>query len=277
MRQDHRLQEQRFELKYLIPERITLALRDFISGFLEPDEYGVAQANLAYPVYSLYLDSDDLKTYQATINGTRNRFKLRLRFYDDRPESPVFFEVKRRMNNCILKQRGPVRRDAVEALLAGHLPEAGHLMGAAQDGFVALQRFCLLMNQLRARPKAHNHYWREAWVSPHDNAVRVTIDRHICIEPCFSTRLAAQMRRPTLVFGKADVLELKFTDRFPNWFRDLVRRFNLMQFAAAKYAEGITVLGEHRFHDGDRRCGAARLVVEPAALDPGGLLPLTRP
>jgi hypothetical protein len=34
------------------------------------------------------------------------------------------------------------------------------------------------------------------------------------------------------------ILELKFTERFPNFYRDLVQRFNLAQTGAAKYLEG---------------------------------------
>jgi hypothetical protein len=34
------------------------------------------------------------------------------------------------------------------------------------------------------------------------------------------------------------ILELKFTGRFPNWYRELVRAFDLMQGGAAKYCEG---------------------------------------
>ena len=117
-------------------------------------------------MHSLYLDSNDLKTYHQTINGTRNRFKLRLRFYDDRPETPIFFEIKRRVNNCILKQRGAVRRSAVNWLLAGHLPEPSHLISQDPKQLVALQRFSLLANDLDAKPKAHVAYVREAWVSP---------------------------------------------------------------------------------------------------------------
>jgi hypothetical protein len=50
------------------------------------------------------------------------------------------------------------------------------------------------------------------------------------------------MSKPLLVWGRAVVLELKFTDRYPNWFRDLVQIFNLRQCGAAKYADGVTLL-----------------------------------
>jgi hypothetical protein len=49
------------------------------------------------------------------------------------------------------------------------------------------------------------------------------------------------------VFGKKVILELKFTNRFPNWFMDLVQIFGLRAGSAAKYVDGITDQGEHRF------------------------------
>jgi len=244
------MQQQRFELKYLITDKVALRIRDFVSSYLEIDEYGASKPNLSYPVHSLYLDSDDLKIYHQTLNGTRNRFKLRLRFYDDRPETPIFFEIKRRVNNCIQKQRGAVRGDAVNWLLAGHLPEPSHLIFQEPKQLVALQRFSLLANHLDAKPKAHVAYLREAWVSPNDNSVRVTLDRAMTCEPRFSSAVSTQLENPVYTYGKSVILELKFTDRFPDWFRDLVRVFDLMQYSAAKYAEGVTLLGENRFHDG---------------------------
>ncbi len=245
-------QQQRFELKYLIPEEIAPAIRDFASSYLELDDFAVGRPNFAYPVHSVYLDSDDLKTHQATINGTKNRFKLRLRYYDDKPSTPVFFEVKARVDNCILKQRCGVKREFVPLLVAGQLPEPEYLVGKEPKQMVALQRFNYLLHQLNARPKVHNNYLREAWVSPHDNSVRVTFDRNVRIEPYFRTRAIIEMTNPVQVYPEFTILEIKFTTRYPDWLKELVRSFNLMQFSAAKYSEGIVTLGEHLFHDGDR-------------------------
>jgi len=254
MAQDHRLPQQRFELKYLIKEDLTSHIRDFASSYLEPDDYGVGKLNQSYPVHSLYLDSDDLKTHQASINGTRNRFKLRLRYYDDKPDTPVFFEVKARLDNCIVKQRCGVQREAIPLLLAGQLPEPGHLLSHEPRHLATLQHFNFLLHQLSARPKLHNNYLREAWVSPHDNSVRLTFDRHIRAEPCFRPQAVVAMEQPLRVFAEFVVLELKFTTRFPNWFKELVRIFSLMQFSSAKYCEGVELLGWHRFVDDDHAC-----------------------
>jgi hypothetical protein len=246
-----RLQLSRREMKYLVSEETSRQVREFVSSYLELDEYGATRPNLSYPVHSLYLDSDRLDFYWHTINGNKNRFKLRIRFYENRPNAPVYFEIKRRMDNSILKQRGAVRRDAVDWLLAGHLPEPAHLVSSDPKHLVALQRFSQLMLAYGAKPKAHVAYLREAWISTEDNSVRVTMDRDVRCVPEFTARLSPDID-PSVppVFGAQVVLELKFTGRFPNWFGELVRVFNLPSGSAAKYADGVALLGEYQFRDG---------------------------
>ena len=241
-----RLQPQRFELKFIIREEIALAVRDFLRSYLELDKYGATQPNFSYPVHSLYLDSDALTTYWHTINGNKNRYKLRLRFYGGNPELPVYFEIKRRVNEAILKQRGGVRRDAVDWLLAGHLPEPKHVISDDPKQLVAIQRFCQLLNEIQAKPKAHVAYLREAWISTEGNSVRVTMDRHVRCESEPTAQFSSQFSNPVLVFGPNVVLELKFTGRYPDWFRELVRIFHLSQCSAAKYADGVALMGEWR-------------------------------
>jgi hypothetical protein len=254
MAQDN-MQLQRWELKYVIPEDLALALREFVSSYLEIDEYGANKPNLSYSIHNLYLDSDDLQIYWGTINGNKNRFKLRLRFYADNPnpQAPVFFEIKRRMNEAILKQRCGIHRPAVEAVLGGQLPEVAELVSQDARQLVAIQRFIELSTDLNAYPVAHVSYDREAWISPHDNSVRVTFDRNVLISPEFTARFTADMDDPTSVFGSLVILELKFTGRFPDWFAEMVRIFGLRQGSASKYADGIAVKGEHHFvRNGER-------------------------
>ena len=241
-----KMQASRFEQKYIISEEQALQIRDFVRSYLELDENGVGKPNYSYPVHSLYLDSDDLKLYWSTINGDKNRFKLRLRFYNNNPDTPVFFEIKKRMNNCIMKQRGGVRRDSVDWLLAGHIPEQGHMVSKDPKHLIALQNFCRMMQQIRAKPKAHIAYFREAYVPHDDNSARLTMDREVRAEPELTARLSTKMEQPVLVWGKDVVLELKFTNRFPDWFRQLVRIFSLRQCGAAKYVDGVATLGEYK-------------------------------
>jgi SPX domain protein involved in polyphosphate accumulation len=205
----------------------------------------VDKPNFSYPVHSLYLDSPHLRLYWDTINGNKNRYKLRLRYYSTDPGSPIFFEVKRRVNNCILKQRGGVRQEAVEQLLNGHLPEPAHLISQSGKAITALDRFCHLMNEIHAKPTVHIAYLREAYVSDND-AVRVTLDREVRAEPNFAFGIKTHMAEPAHSFKRTVILELKFTNRFPDWFKELVRVFGVVQCGAAKYCESIQNLGPQK-------------------------------
>ena len=93
----HRFQTSRYELKYIIDERRAGDVRDYIRSYLVPDEHADPAAGNSYPVHSLYLDSPALMLFRSTVDCLKNRFKLRIRFYDDDPAHPVFLEIKRRL------------------------------------------------------------------------------------------------------------------------------------------------------------------------------------
>ena len=242
-----RLQPQRFELKYLVSEHVAQAARDFVSSYLVLDENCLGQPNNSYPNHSLYLDSSDLRMYWDVINGNRNRYKLRVRFYNEDPTSPLFLEIKQRHNDAILKQRSAIRREALAAMLDGETPSEQHLFTVNQRNLSALKRFSQLMLQQRASPQTHVNYLREAWMTENGNSARVTFDRAVRIERRNTQDVTCAMVSPACPWGEMVIMELKFTGRFPNWFGELARMFGIMQCGVAKYAEGITTLGEHRF------------------------------
>ena len=240
-----RMQQSRFELKYLIDETVAHRVRDFVRSYLNMDEYSVGRPNFSYPVHSLYLDSDNLEIYWRTVNGDKNRYKLRLRYYSDKPSTPVFFEIKRRMKDVIMKQRGGVKHDAVPLILSGHLPDESQMITKDPGSLVAVQRFSDLMVGIQAKPKSHIYYKREAYVSDNDE-VRVTMDRDVFSEPHLKPTAKVKMSKPVHSYAGFVILELKYTNRFPNWFRDLVRMAETMQCGAAKYLSGVSLMGHRR-------------------------------
>jgi len=240
-----KLQTQRFELKYLVREETARAVRQYLRSYLKLDDFAANFPDYAYPVHSLYLDSPDLATYQAVQTGEKNRFKIRIRYYSDSDET-VYFEIKRRTNEIISKMRAKVRRDAVQPLLAGAPPQLKHLAKPDAKHFFALQEFCRLTHSLRAAPKSHVAYRREAWMSPINNALRVTFDRDVLCEPEFGQALLTRLDNAVRPFDDQVVLELKFIDRLPAWCSEMVRTFGLVRGGAPKYAKGVHLLGEHR-------------------------------
>lgn len=258
-----RLQTQRFELKYLITESTARSLRQFLRCYLKPDDFAATLPNNEYPVHSLYLDSPELTTYQAVQCGEKNRFKLRIRYYSD-TDKVVFFEIKRRMNDAIVKCRAKVVRSAVRALLSGEPPQLRHLAKPDGKQLAALQEFCRLMHSMRATPRSHVAYQREAWMSPVNNSMRVTFDRAVQCEPEFGATLQTSLGEAVTPFEEKVVLELKFVDRLPTWCTEMIRVFGLVRGGAPKYAQGVLTMGEHRLSN--RGVGLKLPMVQPERL-----------
>ena len=242
------LQKQRFEYKYHLDEAQAAGIRTFLQHYLALDEYGAKQPDLSYPVHTLYLDSPDLKLYQATVNGDRNRFKLRIRYYENGESAAVYPEIKRRFNTVITKKRAALGREAAREMVRGQLPGPDALIKPEPDSFAALEEFNRLVSLLNAGPVAHIAYQREAWIGEDEHTrTRVTLDRQVRSEPCSTMSFHFDMAQPEVVFGDTIILELKFTNRFPFWFNDLVQCFELKHQSAAKYVDGIALRGEHAY------------------------------
>jgi hypothetical protein len=241
----HALQASRYELKYILGESYAQGVRDFVSPHLEPDPHARPDRGNTYVISSLYLDTPDLQLYRQTCQGIKNRFKLRIRFYDDDPDHPAFLEIKRRVTDVIRKERATVTRGAVRRVLRGDPPDMSFLMGDVVNpkSGSALLNFCGLCDRIGAIGQVYVSYLREAYVSPDSDSIRVTFDRQLS-----ATRYkqGADLAVPTdgidaRVGGV--ILELKFTDRFPPWMREVVGEFNLMRSPAAKYMACVNAIG----------------------------------
>ena len=172
----HSLQSSRFEFKYIVDERCATGVRDFVRSYLEPDEFADPDQGNSYRIASLYVDNAELFLYRQTVMGAKNRFKLRIRFYDDNPDSPAFLEIKRRVTDVIFKERATVTRKEVLCLLGGVGPDQSRLVSNDGDAKAdkALLNFYNLSDSLRAAATIYVSYRREAYVSPNSNSIRVS-------------------------------------------------------------------------------------------------------
>ena len=234
----HQAQSSRFELKYLVSQATAQQVREFVRGYLEPDDF-TPEPGVGYQVHSVYLDGPDLALYRATIQGNKNRFKLRVRFYDERPESPAFLEIKRRSSDAILKERAAISRSGAEQILETGWADPASLLKQSPKAIDAHRHFCELCQQIGAQGRTLVSYQREAYMVPDSNDVRVTFDRQITSAP-YALRhgliLPPSSAQPKI---HGVVLELKFTDRFPRWMNELVQMFNLQRCSVPKYVKGL--------------------------------------
>ena len=163
----------RCEHKYLVPEATATALRSFVSVYLSPDEYMPSDNPEGYSVHSLYLDSPWYLLYQETKDGVKNRYKLRMRFYDESPQAPTFLEIKTRTSDSIRKLRATVSKQSAEELLQGVPLSVRNLIQSTEKSAHALEEFCNRTRRLEARGSAFVSYRREAYVTDVEG-IRIT-------------------------------------------------------------------------------------------------------
>jgi len=225
----------RYELKYHISEAKAYAIEQFIKPYIHLDRYSKLQPNGTYPIVSLYLDSQDFKLCHESMIGKKNRFKLRIRSYDDDTSTPYFFEIKRRLNNIVIKSRARVTHDNMAALMAGRAVPPAKYRADEQ----MLRQFQLYMQCINAKPAIRIRYLRKAYEDDSDNRVRVTFDHLLChnagSEPIvFFNGTGWQHHKLNNV-----ILELKFTARYPAWLSRMVKCFDLRRESISKYVTSV--------------------------------------
>jgi len=232
---DHTLLSCRHELKYLVSEAKALVLMHFVEAHLPLDRYCKLQPGGMSPIVSLYLDSHNLQLCRESLEGHKNRFKLRIRSYTDDPDYPRFFEIKRRINPIIVKSRARVEHCDIASLLLGlSLPEEDCHADQA-----TLKQFRLYANSINAAPVIKIRYIRRAYEGDSNNRVRVTFDHQLAYNvssaPEVSFNGPGWQRYPL----NGIILEIKFTGSYPAWLNQMVKCFELHQQSFSKYARSV--------------------------------------
>jgi SPX domain protein involved in polyphosphate accumulation len=254
----------RYERKYLLPDRIAVAVRDALRPHLDMDSHTPAGQVRGYQVYSLYFDNSGLDLYLHTRRRLPNRFKLRVRFYDRDAGGKAYVEVKEKADGLVHKRRYSADRALVEALVRDPSCEAvSHALGNGARG-TAFEEFCRRMKELGAGPKLFLQYEREAYNSKELPHVRVTFDRRIKTMP---GNAASGLTMPTLgtnIGGLNVLLEIKYAGEPPEWLTKVVTDFRLRRASFSKFAEGVDVLGISGAQPPKHRLGVKKNPTSPA-------------
>ncbi len=236
---------ERREYKYLIDSTTAAGIRAAIQPFCEIDPWAAGNPSRCYTIDSLYFDTTDLSLFWANDHEQVDRFKMRVRGYPHAPNSPVFLEVKRRVNDMILKSRGKASRAQWAGMLAD--PAAAIPAEIVGKDRGAVERFLALARTLHVRPYTLVRYQREPYFSRIDDYARVTFDTEIraqatdrlSFEPTPRGWRALDDAVTQRMMASMIVLELKFTTQVPLWLVNLVRRFGLQRMSFSKYGTSI--------------------------------------
>ncbi len=246
---------QRYEYKYVVDPHRAAELRAVVARFVPPDPFAAGRPGFAYPICSLYLDTADMRLYRQSLTGEKTRFKLRLRTYSDDPDSLVQLEIKRRLDRVVQKRRVALKRREIE--LFAERGTNGWTHGIPESVLRELEVFADHTRLASARPLLKVRYLREAYESAAE-PLRITFDTEIAHALSLDWNLlhedgrwqATPLPRSNVLLpgphreDRAEfvVFEIKFTDVFPSWVQDLVRRFELEPRSVPKYALSIDEL-----------------------------------
>lgn len=240
---------QRREFKYLLDEDHVERVRRFIDGICTVDPYA-AKSNGRYLIDTLYLDTPDLGIYRATINDAVDRYKLRIRSYPSVKNAPVFFEVKRRVSDAVLKTRGSIRGNWQRILLDG-TPEVMAEIPNSQRR--AIDNFICHFHAAPMQPCVHVRYEREPYFSTIDEYARVTFDRDLSFQRATDLTIDppdadwtyldnASAQRSLSPSRSLVLLELKFLNVVPAWMRQMSHTLGLPRLAFCKYTRAVDAM-----------------------------------
>lgn len=229
----------RYEIKYLVPVGEVPRILPAVEQRMDRDPHG---GDTGYGVWSVYYDTRQLRFYWEKIEGLRFRRKLRIRHYGDRfdvdDETPVFVEIKQRVNRVTQKRR--VQVPYRQALLLCDGRQAVDCSGTA-SGFV--KEVLDLLCRLDLRPTTMTGYQRRAFLGRDaDLGLRVTFDQRVRGRDRdfhFATEAENRFIVPP---GKA-VMEVKANERMPYWVTDLTAQHDLQVVRLSKYAQSVEAFG----------------------------------
>jgi SPX domain protein involved in polyphosphate accumulation len=234
----------RYEFKYLVTPDQEAFIRQVAQMYCEPDPYG---ENGKYAVTSLYFDTWDWLTAMQTVEGQRNRFKLRIRTYGFTDADPVFLENKGRVGTSILKQRALMDRKYVRAICRNEPPPPGGFPPLKEGHRDDLIKFRDRMDLLDMRPRLWVAYQREAYGSMFGDGARLTFDTELQIQPPDTDDPFVpddRIWQTVELDGPQTIVEMKFNGAFPFWMQRIVHGLELKRVSCSKYVQGAEQLGD---------------------------------
>jgi hypothetical protein len=228
---------QRYEAKYLLSPVAREMVREYLLGYTRPDAH-----TATYAVTSVYYDSPTWHTFRSSLHGEKNRFKLRVRTYGDPFAPGAYAEIKQRIDRIIVKKRVALTPSAVELTQRPVMDWAPFLQNPDDERAAGTyESFVHLAHRISAVPVMGVRYIRDAFESAVEEPVRVTIDSALTYLPVDGLIDGSAWRPAHTV---PDVLEVKFTDAFPFWIRQMIERYELTRVSLAKYVSCVQAFAD---------------------------------
>ena len=233
----------RFEFKYFLTPTEAKRVEAFLltHARMTPDENS---RNGSYYVNSLYFDTPFMDDYAEKDGSILVRKKVRARMYENcwhENLENVWLEVKHKRNMNIKKTRARISGDTWNSFVANNNPHV--LLETAKmtnDGSnTDIENFAHTHIRQSYLPSTVVRYKRKAYLADFTSLVRITFDYDI--EAC-QFENASQSDNLVPVSHQAVIMEVKFNNKLPWWFSQMLTQFNLQRTDFSKYRNSVAVL-----------------------------------
>ena len=248
---DTALHFRRFEFKYLLNKAEESRIKSYLARYMVPDPQ--AHKTGSYEVVSLYFDSPAFYYYHEKTDGIKKRKKIRLRTYrtENAFSHDVFFEIKRKIDAVVLKDRFSFDRGRyVSFMEQWNLTGVPHLNDDKNVSKI-LHEFDWERRLRSISPKILVAYEREPFLGKYNQHVRITFDRAIRAREDDNLFYAGD-EWEDVSRGKT-VMEIKFTGLLPFYITKVIHLFNLERVAFSKYCNSVDACGSLSYKDSSSR------------------------
>ena len=216
----------REEFKYYVNPGGVAVLRQSIKQVMALDRHATGRTK-TYKVSSLYFDTPFSTDLNDKLAGVPVRKKYRLRIYDGRTDV-IRFEVKRKINEAILKKSTGLSLDVAQAVADGNYRD----LETNGNKFLAFS--CAEMTSRGYRPAVIVEYDREAYTLPYGN-IRVTFDLNTRTYNAHTNLFDLRGATIPLFLNNLQVVEVKYSIPLPTFLKKILCTVSADRSAVSKY------------------------------------------
>ncbi len=238
----------RHEKKFLVDETKMYLMLPVITEHMKADKH--CRNGATYPICNLYFDTDSFDVIRDSLKKPFYKEKLRLRSYGfpEDGESPVFLELKKKINGIVTKRRAEMTyRQAIYFLNGGRMPKDAPYMTLQ-----VLREIEYYLSHHDVKPAMLISYDRMAFFDRDRKDFRLTFDQNLRF--CQNGDALEKREKGRLLLPSGlRVMEVKVDQAYPLWFTNLLAREEIYQTSFSKYGVAYKkYLKENVIEDPDR-------------------------
>lgn len=235
----------RFEFKYIIPNLEAREIHQQLLNYgMEPDPKSIIYPKSTYPVTSLYFDTPSLTDYHDKTGGFLQRKKMRIRIYtqslsEKTPE--IWLEKKEKYEMRIAKSRILLSGNDYHDILRGS--RLGLFASLKNRGLKEAETIFYPLFRGIMRPHLITRYLRTPLISRKYSETRITFDFNL--EACRSRDLHYTQGMVPILPTNQTIMEVKFSEVLPFWFKTVLQTFNLSRTSFSKYGKSVEAIYQY--------------------------------